>query len=195
MTGTNPVAICNGDGLCRPASPSPFETDCLRLTSRLDATLLGLLLGGLDALECNRDGGETSPRTVAGDETTMGNLTSAIGREMQLLSTGLRGVCFGGPIRLVSSANEKPRVARGGRGASTTSCAGDWLALRRSSSIPARSPMDVLLRLRRIEEGITAMAVRGVELEARVCYAMVESGWALEARAGYPLRGERLNLQ
>jgi hypothetical protein len=55
-------------------------------------------------------------------------------------------------MRLVSSVIENPRVLRLPSGASAGACAGGEDALeRRSSSRPARSPIEVLERLRRID--------------------------------------------
>ena len=114
--------------------------------------LFGLLLGGVELVDCTKmdGGGETSPSVVAGEDTTMGNRASTIGREILDLSMDFCGVLCN-PIRFVSSATEKPRLGRGRCGAFALPFAGENLGLRRSSSIPTRSPIEVLLRFRRIE--------------------------------------------
>jgi hypothetical protein len=78
------TGICNGDRPGRGPPSFSSVTDDFRLTARLDCMLLGLLLPGLEFDVCAKmdDGGETSPSAVLGEDPTIGNRESAIGRDM-----------------------------------------------------------------------------------------------------------------
>jgi hypothetical protein len=147
------TGICNGDRFTRGFPSFSSVIDGFRLAARLDCMLLGLLLPGLEFDVCAKmdGGGETSPSGVLGEDTTIGNRASTTGRDMWDLSIDRRGVFFI-PMRLVNSVKENPRLLRLPSGASAGgSASGEDALERRSSSSPARSPIEVLDRLRRID--------------------------------------------
>lgn len=120
-------------------------------------------------------GGETSPSGVLGEEKTIGNRASIIGRDIFDLWIERRGFFL--PKRLVNSVKDMPLLPRVPSEASDSASAGrgtsgDDALERRSGSISARSPIEVFDRLRRIE----AMRGGGVACRYRILELVAGAG-------------------
>lgn len=166
--GETPPGSSSGDAVCKEAPDFVSILSCPRVAAKLELKLVGLLRGGVEFVEGINSAGETSPSGVVGEDTTMGNRTSTIGLDMLFLLIELRGF-FCSPKRRVSSVRENARFDNRPPGSFASShadnVAGDVLALRRSVSMSARSPSDVLLRFVRIE------AIAGPKVVSRVVIA------------------------